>query len=54
MTPDDVGKRSEQIARNEREHDRIWNAAIEAVITKFKNSWVAPDTIIEFIKELKK
>ena len=29
MTPNNVGKRSEVIARNEREHDRIWNAAIE-------------------------
>lgn len=29
MTPDDVGKRSEVIARNEREHDRIWKAALD-------------------------
>ena len=26
---DNVGKQREVIARNEREHDRIWNAAIE-------------------------
>ena len=29
---DNVGKQSEVIARNEREHDRIWNAAIEAAL----------------------
>ena len=30
ITSETVAKMSEQIKRNEREHDRIWNAAIEA------------------------
>ena len=35
---DNVGKRSEQIVRNEREHDKIWNAAIEAAAMKSESN----------------
>jgi len=52
-TPENVGKVSEVIARNEREHDRIWNAAIEAAALHLeKDNWKTVPDILR--KELKK
>jgi len=47
-----VSEVSAQIKRNEDEHDRIWNAAIEAAAKYLeKDGWI---TVPNIVKELKK
>lgn len=49
-----TGKQTEQVARNEREHDRIWNAAIEAAAQCSEQQNVPQFFISEQIRKLKK
>lgn len=47
-------KSSETIARNKREHDRIWNTAIEAAAKLAETSKGYPTTVSQNILKLKK